>query len=101
MGSINLQEMQDDGCLISSCINAAWLDASISMKFLIAAVTVLVNKDGLVLCDPTQKQLSRSTASLLFVFSNRQSGGEIGLVSSHTLGLVDQVKLQECLCAAK
>ena len=45
--SINLQEMQDDGCLISSCINAACLallDASISMKFLIAAVTVLVNK---------------------------------------------------------
>ena len=45
--SINLQEMQDDGCLVSSCINAACLalvDASISLKFLLAAVTIMVHK---------------------------------------------------------
>ena len=45
--SINLQEMQDDGCLVSSCINAsclALIDASVSMKFLLAAVTIMVHK---------------------------------------------------------
>ena len=61
--SINLQEMQvgtqltvkvffqylcqDDGCLVSTCVNAACLaliDASVSMKFLLAAVTMVVNK---------------------------------------------------------
>ena len=39
--SVNLQEMQDDGCLESACINAsclALLDASVSLKFLIASV---------------------------------------------------------------
>eukprot|EP00092_Neocalanus_flemingeri_P008252 GFUD01008898.1.p1 GENE.GFUD01008898.1~~GFUD01008898.1.p1 ORF type:complete len:229 (-),score=60.50 GFUD01008898.1:84-770(-) len=101
--SINLQEMQADGCLVSTCINAACLaliDASVSMKFLVAAVTMVVNKDGSILCDPTQKQMSQSAASLLFVFSNRQECGVPGLVTSHTEGVVDQIKLQECLSAA-
>ena len=38
---LNLQEMQDDGCLESACVNAsclALLDASVSLKFLIASV---------------------------------------------------------------
>ena len=102
--SINLQEMQDDGCLVSSCLNAACLalvDASVSMKFLLAAVTVMVGKDGSILCDPTLKQLSQSSVSLMFVFSNRQAGGVAGLVSTHTEGLVDQARLQECLSAAQ
>ena len=40
--SVNLQEMQDDGCLESACVNAsclALLDASVSLKFLIASVS--------------------------------------------------------------
>ena len=40
--SVNLQEMQDDGCLESACVNAACLallDASVSLKFLIASVS--------------------------------------------------------------
>jgi hypothetical protein len=35
------------------------------------------------------------------VFSNRQPGGQAGLVSTHTQGLVDQARLQECLSAAQ
>ena len=41
--SVNLQEMQDDGCLESACVNAsclALLDASVSLKFLIASVSI-------------------------------------------------------------
>ena len=40
--SVNIQEMQDDGCLESACVNAsclALLDASVSLKFLIASVS--------------------------------------------------------------
>ena len=57
-------------------------------------------QDGSILCDPTLKQLSQSTASLLFVFSNRVSGGVPGLVTCHTEGVVDHTKLQECITAA-
>ena len=40
--SVNLQEMADDGCLESACVNAACLallDASVSLKYLIASVS--------------------------------------------------------------
>merc|ERR1719318_1585890 len=58
-------------------------------------------QDGSILCDPTLKQLSQSKASLMFVFSNRQVDSMPGLVSTHTEGLVDNTKLQECLSAAQ
>ena len=51
--------MQDSGCLVSTCINAACLallDASVPLSFLLAAVTVAVIEDGELLVDPTLKQ---------------------------------------------
>ena len=51
--------MQDGGCLVSTCINAACLallDASVPLSFLLAAVTVAVTEDGELLVDPTLKQ---------------------------------------------
>ena len=102
--SVNLQEMEDDGCLEAACVNAsclALLDASVSLKFLLAAVTVVVTAEGELLTDPTSKQLSRSAASLLFVFSSRTSGeGGPLLVSSYTEGRVTPARLQESLAAA-
>ena len=41
--------MQEDGCLESACVNAACLallDASVSLKFLVASVTVALMKGG-------------------------------------------------------
>ena len=51
--------MQDGGCLVATCINAACLallDASVPLSFLLAAVTVAVTPDGELLVDPTLKQ---------------------------------------------
>ena len=104
--SVNLQEMQDDGCLESACVNAsclALLDASVSLKFLIASVTVIVMKDtGEIVTDPTLKQIkSGSSAQVTFVFSNRQeSEEEPSIVSAYTEGRLRPAKLQECLSAA-
>merc|ERR1711862_132982 len=102
--SVNLQEMQDDGCLESACVNAACLallDSSVSLKFLISSVTVVIMSDGSIVCDPTNKQSGRSVASLIFVFSSRQSeDGSPSIVSCYTQGRVSQTKLQECISAA-
>ena len=57
-------------------------------------------KDGSILCDPTAKQLTQGVSTLLFVFSNRDGGGVPGLVTTYTEGLVDMLKLQECVTAA-
>ena len=91
--SINLQELQDDGCLESVCLNAACLallDASVPLKFLLASVTVLVTEEGSIICDPTSKQLSAGVASATFVFSNRNSGDQsASIVSSYSDVLMD------------
>ena len=101
--SINLQELQDDGCLESVCLNAACLallDASVPLKFLLASVTVVMTEDGSIICDPTSKQLSSSdcVATSTFVFSNRLPGPSI--VSSYTDGNFSPTQLQESLTAA-
>ena len=86
--------------MLSCCINAACLallDASVSMKFLVAAVTCVVDLDGHVTLDPTAKQRSRSKASLTFAFESRSRG----VLTSVTEGIVSQDKYQECLLAAK
>ena len=56
--------MQDGGCLVATCINAACLallDASVPLSFLLAAVTVAVSPDGELLVDPTLKQARIAT----------------------------------------
>merc|ERR1712062_499537 len=55
-------EMQDGGCLVSTCINAACLallDASVPLSFLLAAVSVAVSEDGELMVDPTLKQAKK------------------------------------------
>ena len=99
-----LQELQEDGCLESVCLNAACLallDASVPLKFLLASVTVVVTEEGRIICDPTSKQLRASVATATFVFSNRQSGEKSpSIVSSYSDGMMSPSKLQECLSTA-
>jgi len=102
--SVNIQVMQEDGCLESACVNAACLallDASVSLKFLVASVTVALMKDDTIICDPTQKQFGKKKAHMTFVFSSRQSNEDSpSLVSTYVEGRVSPEKLQECLVAA-
>ena len=96
--------MQEDGCLESACVNAACLallDSSVSLKFLISSVTVVIMSDGTIVCDPTHKQSRKSEATLVFVFSSREAeDGSASIVSCYTEGRVSQTKLQECISAA-
>ena len=116
---INMQEMQDGGCLVSTCINAACLallDASVPLSFLLAAVTVAVTEDGELMVDPTLKQARafltkvkskvlkstliqarNSRAEAMFVFSSREEGA----VSSVVEGKLGHDQLQQALTAAR
>jgi len=98
--TINIQEMQDSGCLVSTCINAACLallDASVPLSFLLAAVTVAVTEDGELMVDPTLKQARNSRAEAMFVFSSREEGA----VSSVVEGKLGHDQLQQALTAAR
>jgi len=102
--SINLQLQQEDGCTESACINAACLallDASVSLKFLIASVTVVIMADGDIVCDPSQKQVDRSVARAMFTFSSKPAAnGSPIIVSTIVSGKVSPDQLQQCLTAA-
>ncbi|KAK7113461.1 exosome complex component RRP46-like isoform X2 [Littorina saxatilis] len=72
---IVLQERQDDGGLLATSINAACLallDAGVSMKFLVAAVTALIDKDGNINLVPEEKPSDvEASASLTIVFNEK------------------------------
>jgi len=98
--TVNLQEMQDSGGIVSSCVNSACLsllDAGAPMKFLFASVTCAMLKDGTVVLDPSLKELKSSSSQLVFVFESRTQS----VISTHSLGPVSQIKLQECILVAK
>merc|ERR1719342_171412 len=98
--TVNLQEMQDGGCIVSTCINAACLallDASVPMRFLIAAVTVIITKDGRIVTDPTTKQAKQGVAEILLVFESREKG----IITTIAEGRLDEKQFQQCIAAAK
>eukprot|EP00088_Acartia_fossae_P011368 TRINITY_DN15744_c0_g1_i1.p1 TRINITY_DN15744_c0_g1~~TRINITY_DN15744_c0_g1_i1.p1 ORF type:complete len:219 (+),score=23.34 TRINITY_DN15744_c0_g1_i1:28-684(+) len=98
--TINIQEMHDDGGLLSACVNSAFLsllDACVSLRFLVAAVTCAVDNEGNLHLDPSKKEMKRASATLVFVFESRSHS----IISSHTEGLVNQLKYQQCCAMAK
>ncbi|KAG8036572.1 hypothetical protein G9C98_003894 [Cotesia typhae] len=72
--SINIQEMQDDGGLLACAINAsciALINSNLSMKFTIAAVHCMIDKDSkAVVIDPDEVQLQNAKATFMFAFDS-------------------------------
>lgn len=102
--TIVIQEMQNSGSFLSCCVNAsclALLDASVSMKYLVAAVTCAINEDSKLLIDPSDKEEKQSLASLTFVFDNKDSS--VITVSTKGSYTVDQFHmcLEACRLASK
>ena len=99
--TIVLQEREDDGGYLGSCINAACLallDAGVSMKFLVAAVTAIIDTEGNIHFAPLEKQLSTSiAATLMFVFSHKDSS-IIGVSSS---GKFTQSQYDRCVSLSR
>lgn len=94
--NIIIQEMQDSGSFLSCCMNAACLallDASVSLKYLIASVTCAIDSDGGIILDPTSKQEKLATSTLTFVFDKKN----YDVVSVTTKGSYTQEQFNKCL----
>ncbi|CAL8090746.1 unnamed protein product [Orchesella dallaii] len=84
--NVILHEIENDGCLVSACVNAtviALLSAGCSLRDVVCAVTIGVNGDAVII-DPCAKQIQdiqnsvesdgRSSSGLLtFIVSNKHS----------------------------
>ncbi|XP_055586411.1 exosome complex component RRP46 [Uranotaenia lowii] len=70
---IQLQEMQDLGGLVACAINAvclALMNSGLEMKYLVAAVHSVLDKDGKLQLDPDELQSQNARAKFTFVFEN-------------------------------
>ncbi|CAB4012338.1 Exosome complex component RRP46 [Paramuricea clavata] len=103
--TIVLQEVCNDGSLVSCCINGAcmaMLNAGFPMKYLVAAITAAILSDGTICTDPTAKQEEEATAILTFSFESVNK--EVVLSSSKGMFTVEQYEtclLVSCDCAQK
>lgn len=83
---INVQEIQDCGGLLACVVNAvflALLTSSLSMRFTIAAVSCMIEKDSdKLILDPDSTQIQVARATFTYVFE----GSKKDLVSHHTTG---------------
>lgn len=94
--SITVQEIQNRGSLLACCINStclALLDAGVSMRYLMAAVTCAINDDGDIFMDPNMSQEQSARAVLTFVFEN--CNFEVVTVNAKGCYTLDQ--FQQCL----
>ncbi|XP_050393972.1 exosome complex component RRP46 [Patella vulgata] len=97
---IILQEMQNSGSFLSCCINSACLallDASIPLKYLIAAVTCCISDRGEITLDPDLKQEKKSVAILTFVFDSK----DFNVITVSTSGSFSNEQFQSCLMACR
>ncbi|GFG28351.1 hypothetical protein Cfor_09096, partial [Coptotermes formosanus] len=98
--SVIVQEMQDSGGLLACAVNSACLalmNSGIAMKFLVAAVSCMIDHEDKTLIDPDTKQLKGSKATLTFVFDSINKS----IVASHTTGRFNQTQYQECVLRCK
>ncbi|KAJ3126402.1 Exosome component 5 [Physocladia obscura] len=57
---VTVQVISDDGCILSSAINAtilALLDAGVPLKNMVASVTCIVNSERILILDPSKSEL--------------------------------------------
>uniref|UniRef100_A0A1A9VSM6 RNase_PH domain-containing protein n=1 Tax=Glossina austeni TaxID=7395 RepID=A0A1A9VSM6_GLOAU len=99
--SIQLQELDDGGGLDACAINAACmalLIGGVPMKFTVAAVHCVVDKNGEIVLDPDQLQAADNRASFTFVFDSVEKD----LVAVHSFGCfkINQFKDAHLMCLA-
>ncbi|XP_014477601.1 PREDICTED: exosome complex component RRP46 [Dinoponera quadriceps] len=88
--SINLQEMQERGGLLACAINAsclALMNAGLPMKFVIAAVSCMIEKETeKTIVDPDNIQLQNAKSAFTFAFDSIKKD----VVCCHTVGRFSQ-----------
>ncbi|XP_028395956.1 exosome complex component RRP46-like [Dendronephthya gigantea] len=94
--TIVVQEVCNDGSLLSCCINGAcmgMLNAGFPMKYLVAAITTAILKDGEICTDPKAKQEQEAKAVLTFAFESVNKE----VVLSSTKGVFTVQQYERCL----
>ena len=71
--TINLQEMQNSGSLLASCLNGvcfALLDSGFPLKYLLAAVSAVITSDGQMIVNATNVETDSAVAVFTVVFES-------------------------------
>lgn len=71
--TIILQEIQNDGPILSTCLHAACfalLDAGFPMKCTLASTSVIINADGLIVMNASEDEIKSCIASFDIIFSS-------------------------------
>ncbi|GAB1602935.1 exosome complex component RRP46-like [Argonauta hians] len=98
--SITIQELQNSGSLLACAINTvclSLLDASVNMKFLMAAVYCVFTENNQLILDPTIKEETSAPISMMFVFD----GASKSTLAIHTSGLFDKTQFNQALLACR
>lgn len=93
---IILQEIQDDGCILSSAINAgccALLDAGIPMRYLVSSSTVIVDNKNHIVIDPKLE----ASQDCLTQFVTTFESVNYNIVSIVNEGSFDATQLKEAI----
>ncbi|XP_011563389.3 exosome complex component RRP46 [Plutella xylostella] len=98
--TVTIQELEDYGGLLATCINCtclALLNSGVAMKYVYAAVTCGVSEDGNIILDPTPVQREKCLADMTFVFDSREKK----LITSFTSGTFSEAAHQEALARSR
>jgi len=94
---VTIQEMQDRGNLLSTCLNAscmALMNSGIAMHHVFAAVCCSIMEDEEIILYPNELQLKSSVAYFTLVFANSETRQ---LLTSHTTGEFSDSMFVHCM----
>uniref|UniRef100_A0A1B6FIE5 Uncharacterized protein n=1 Tax=Cuerna arida TaxID=1464854 RepID=A0A1B6FIE5_9HEMI len=92
--NVIIQEMQDCGGGLACAVNSACLaliNSGLSMRYLFAAVSCMVDGDGTIVIDPDSKQLEEAQGSMTFVFDSVL----LDVIGLHTDGMISETQHEE------
>lgn len=94
--SVTVQELEDYGGLLSTCVNSvclALINSGVAMRHVFAAVLCCVDERGDILLEPEAEQLDAARAVLSFVFDERDKS----LVTGFTEGNFSEDTYREAM----
>lgn len=98
--NVTVQEVQDSGSFLATCINTcclALLDASVSMKCTMAAVSCCINSEDEIILDPTKQDEERSKSTMTFVFDSKDRN----ILTVVAQGKYTREQFQQCVLLCK
>ncbi|XP_077578099.1 exosome complex component RRP46 [Stigmatopora nigra] len=98
--TVVLQELHNDGALLSCHLNAAcmaMMDAGLPMSRLFCAVTCAIQADGTIITDPTAAQEAESRALMTFAIDSK----ERQVMMTTTKGSFSGKEMQQCIAISQ